>query len=1482
MRGLRLSAGLVAALLGLSVLSPAQNIITAVAGSTWVFRGDGGPATNAPLGSTGGAAVDAAGNVFASDWDNCLVVKISASGILTVVAGNRIGGFSGDGGPATAASLNRPHGVALDAAGNLYFADSYNHRIRKVTAAGTITTVAGNGQRGYSGDGGPAVSASLSYPTGVALDAAGNLYIADSGNINTRADSGNLRIRKVTAAGTITTVAGNGQFGYSGDGGPAISASFSYPTGVALDAAGNLYIADAWSLRIRRVTPAGTITTVAGGGSGGDGGPATAAYLGEPMGVALDAAGNLYIAEAFNNRIRKVAPGGTISTVAGNGQQGYSGDGGPAISASFSYPTGVALDAAGNLYIADTMNRRIRKVTLGGTITTLGGNGLFKYAGDGGPAAAASLAAPMGVALDAAGNLYFADNYNRRIRKVTAGGTITTAAGNGQEGYSGDGGPATAASLNKPSGVAVDAAGNLYVADFDNDRIRKVTPGGTITTVAGGGSGGDGGPATAASLYRPGGVALDAAGNLYIAETNHDLIRKVAPGGTISTVAGNGVRGHSGDGGAATAASLMSPWGVAVDAAGNLYIADTANHRVRKVTPGGTITTVAGNGSGGDGGPATAASLNMPWGVAVDAAGNLYIADTGHDRIRKVAPGGTISTVAGNGVRSYSGDGIPATAASLNYPQGVAADAVGNLYIADTGNDRIRKVLATASSFAASPTSLSFSVPGGSPAGASRQIALSSSVAGLNWTAVTSAVSGGNWLSVSPANGQTPATISVSVNASNLAAGTYEGAIYIAAPGASAPSITVSVSLTVSGTQPASLAVQPTSLSFRSAAGGAAPAAQSLSIANAGGGTLTWTAQVSSGSAWLSISPTSGAVSAGPASIVQVSARTSGLTAGNYSGSITISNPATNQTQTIAVSLSVTQASQRLLVSQSGLFFTGVEGGTIVPPQAVGILNVGQGVMGWTIERPTASGGNWLTVSAANGSSDAASLEYPKVDIGVNVTGMRTGLYHGEIVVSAPGADNPRQVLPVDLNVLPPGSNPGLLIRPTGLIFVRQAGTSDPGSQNVNLRTAAPAGFSVRVSPSTFDGGNWLTSAPDTTAVTPGDPREVIVPVKLGNFSPSVYFGTLSVKSQDLAAADSFGSQEVQVLFIVTRGGGTSTASLPGHEADRAAAYGEGPGQNDADGCTPQRLVAVHRTLANNFSAPNGYPSLIEAQVKDDCGQEVTKATVLATFTNGDPVLILTHLSGGTYVGTWVPASKSAVQVTVRATMPPLTEATSKVLGNTGDVRPASTGGGAPFEPQLTRFLNPGFYILEATLAPSAAAGFWGLEVLTSVGQAAGGFNLGGALHPSSSNIPGFGAFMLSTPQTVTANLNAQAPAGTSLTMRFLDSSKKLIGSPVSGPPPLQLGVSLSPGFYIVEVYNGAATAVTYQLGLAADFFSGGVDTGGYLATGIVGFGGFYVPVAQNVTMKLFGQNTYGSSGAGSMVLTLKDSNRQVIQTIGP
>lgn len=332
------------------------------------------------------------------------------------------------------------------------------------------------------------------------------------------------------------------------------------------------------------------------------------------------------------------------------------------------------------------------------TITTVAGTGTSGYSGDGGAATGAQLSIPCGVAVDASGNLYIGDENNSRIRLVAAGGTISTVAGNGTAGYAGDGSAATSAELNHPCGVAVDGSGNVYIADAANQVIRKRATGGTITTVAGtsvAGYAGDGGAATSAQLNTPLGVALDSAGNLYIADTGNNVVRRVATNGTITTVAGNGFGGLSGDGGAATSAQLRGPQAVAVDGVGNLYIADTLNHVVRKVAADGTITRVAGTGTygySGDGGRATQAMLNYPKGLVADGAGNLYVADSFNSRIRMVTANGMITTVAGNGKFGNRGDGGPAASAQLNSPSGVTLDAAGNLYVADSQNNLVRRI----------------------------------------------------------------------------------------------------------------------------------------------------------------------------------------------------------------------------------------------------------------------------------------------------------------------------------------------------------------------------------------------------------------------------------------------------------------------------------------------------------------------------------------------------------------------------------------------------------------------------------------------------------------------------------------------------------------------------------------------------------------------------------------------------------------------
>ncbi|MFZ0962437.1 MAG: choice-of-anchor D domain-containing protein [Terriglobia bacterium] len=691
-----------------------QGIITTFAG--------GGPNSSTALVaeiSPAAVAVDAHGNIFIAGESMDQVFKVDPAGNFSVVAGNGTAGFGGDGGPASLAILSTPSGVALDTQGNLFIADESNQRIRRVDAAtGIITTVVGSGQLGFSGDGGPAISAKMYNPISVAVDEQGNLFISDNFN---------WRIRRVDAAtGTITTVAGNGQNTYSGDGGPATAAGLTDPLGVAVDAQGNLFIAD-WNF-IRRVDAAtGIITTYAGSSSAqslGDGGPASTASLSGPWGVAVDAQGDLFIADSGNGRIRRVdAATQIINTVAGTFPGPPGGDGGPATSASITNPEGVAVDSQGDLFIADFGSGRIRGVDgISGIITTVAGGG---SGGDGGPATSAVLLYPAGVAIDGSGNVFIVDFFSQRIRRVDAtSDIITTAAGNGIVGYTGDGGPATSASFGYPYGVAADAQGNLFIADTNNNRIRRVDAvTGIITTVAGGGQYnnlGDGGPATSAFLGGPYSVALDAQGNLFIGDPGDNRVRRVdALTGIMTTVAGNGTAGFSGDGGPATSASLNLGifGGVALDAEGNLFIADCYNNRIRRVDGAtGIITTVAGTGessSTGDGGPATSGTTGFPGNVAVDAQGNVFIAETRIRRVDRVT--GIITSVAGNGSlndgngsANFGGDGGPATGASLGFAFGVALDSQGTLFISDTPYNRIR-VVPLPPFVALTPAALSFS-----------------------------------------------------------------------------------------------------------------------------------------------------------------------------------------------------------------------------------------------------------------------------------------------------------------------------------------------------------------------------------------------------------------------------------------------------------------------------------------------------------------------------------------------------------------------------------------------------------------------------------------------------------------------------------------------------------------------------------------------------------------------------------------------------
>jgi sugar lactone lactonase YvrE len=658
---------------------------------------------------------------------------VSVRNKLALLAGNLYPGRDADG-TGLAASFNEASGIAADASGNLYVADTDNNEIRKVTPEGVVTTIAGGAAltsttavrvRSSNTPKGNAASSHLarkarmrglrsgarttpesinSLIKNAGLDNPQGIAVSSDGETIYVADTGNQIIRKIVFASngtaTMSTLAGTaGTFG-SADG-TGTAASFDEPIGIAVDASGNLYVADSYNDTIRKITAAGVVSTIAGkaGTLGSTDGTGTAASFVDPEGVAVDASGNLYIADTGNCTIRKITAAGVVSTLAGSSLSSWGSADGTGTAARFNYPTGITVDASGNLYVTDTENDTIRKITPAGVVTTLAGKaGVIGYAD--GTGTAAKFYNPEGITVDASGNLYVTDgNGYSTIRKITSAGVVTILAGNITEFGHHEDGTGTAAFFSEPEGIAVDASGNLYVADWGDDTIRKVTAEGVVTTVAGwangcGSSDGTGSITTGSPAFfcEPMGIAVDASGNLYVADTGNSTIRKITSEGVVTTLAGEaGIQSsHDGTG---TEARFYNPKGIAVDASGNLYVADKYNDTIRKITPEGVVSTLAGTAGqhGSADGAGSAASFYYPQGIAVDATGNLYVADTDNATIRKVTPEGVVTTLAGTAGTYGSTDGTGA-AALFEEPEGIAVDASGNLYVADSYGNTIRKI----------------------------------------------------------------------------------------------------------------------------------------------------------------------------------------------------------------------------------------------------------------------------------------------------------------------------------------------------------------------------------------------------------------------------------------------------------------------------------------------------------------------------------------------------------------------------------------------------------------------------------------------------------------------------------------------------------------------------------------------------------------------------------------------------------------------
>jgi trimeric autotransporter adhesin len=777
--------------LGSSLPLQAQNIINTVAGQ----EPPANVATNAHLAGPAAVVEDASGNVYISAPATYYIFKVTPAGRLSIYAGTGIFGAGGDNGPAARATLGGVMALALNSKGDLYLADKGANKIRCIIGAsggcggstfpvGDIVTVVNSPGNtcfpttAVCGDGGPALNAQISEPEALFIDRSNNLWISDTFDYRVRCVVGTAGGCDQAIFGTnlpvgdILTVAGTGQvcdgpkFACGNDG-PALQAKFDLANGVVVDASGNFYIADTRDFTVRCVLAVaggcggsteaiGNIIIFAGDGNPcanppkgcGDGGPATKATLWNPAGLALDKAGDLYIADASDYRIRCVVagtrgcsgsplPAGDITTVAGNGNQGFSGDTGKARSARLNLPNSVFVDAKGKISIADTGNQRIREV-VSEHINTIAGGGPN---GDGGSPTKATLANPNAAAWDSSGNYFITDSANNQVREVTpATALISRVAGTGIVGPPNTAPiAATRSTLNGPEGLALDSSNNIYIADTGNQVIRCIVAAsggcgstaavGDIVTVAGDGTScvphngkcGDGGPAINAQLTEPSSVAIDANGNLYIADRGAHRIRCVLavargcggsplPVGDITTVAGTGIKGFTGNGGPAVKARLSRAYGVTVDRSGNIYIADSPNNQIRcvlEVNGGcggstakiGDIVAFAFTGKPsckGDGGLASSATMTNPLEVQVDPFNNVFVSGGADHIVRRIdAVSLIVETVAGNPSHckqaGFAGDGGPATKATLDNV-GSAIDRKGNLLIADSDNNRIREV----------------------------------------------------------------------------------------------------------------------------------------------------------------------------------------------------------------------------------------------------------------------------------------------------------------------------------------------------------------------------------------------------------------------------------------------------------------------------------------------------------------------------------------------------------------------------------------------------------------------------------------------------------------------------------------------------------------------------------------------------------------------------------------------------------------------
>ena len=1148
----------------------------------------------------------------------------------------------------------------------------------------TIATVVGYEAQANS-MGGP-VSVSLGG-YGVAIDIAGNLYVV-SGD----------RVLKLSG-GIVTTVAGTGTPGSSGDGGPATSAQLDDPFALAVDSSGNLFIADTDNSRVRMVSN-GIITTIAGGF--GPGTPVAGIQLNSPRGLAVDSAGNVYISDSGNNRVLKLS-NGTATTVAGNGNNGFAGDNGPAVSAALSEPYGIAVDSAGNVYISDLNNNRIRKVS-NGTITTVAGNGTQGFSGDGGRATSAALSGPTGIVLDSAGDLLIADFNNNRIRRVS-NGTITTVAGNGTQGFSGDGGPATSAALAGPDGIAIDSAGNVYFADVNNGRVRvlAVGPGslGPLTIlktplpdgVAGQlyapitmGAFNGLGPYTWSATGLPSGLTMSSGGVLSGTPTlsgkptdfgTFSVVISVSSGGTTASIAlpltitPNLPKITGGGGGSKV---ILQAGVVSNSYEATLPVTGGQQPYTWSILggylPQGLSLTGSGLYSGFLGGSPNQAGVFTFTAQVTDAVGNsassIFVLTIGAQPLTLTSLSPLPNAIAGS---PYPAQVLTASGGAPPYKFQIAGTLPNGLVLSNgvisgtpistlsgiTGTFSFQVTVTDSSEESASSSfqiavnpartdlllsQAAISLPltvGLNFDTSQNEVSLPATSTRLTVESNTPSVILNYSVSVSPAvpwlnvlgGGSTPGTINLSLNsqALNLVRDTQTNILVTCiAPSPCAGSAqTINVSVNFANRVSPDLVTNST-LFYSASSAAPKPISQNLELQNTGSGTFIVNS-ITAADNFVSITGVPGTLQAGPPIPVTVTVNPAGLEAGFHRSTIFVATlTGEPSSSSIPLTLWITPNATMRLAPRGTQFQMSSGGAPSNPAGSFQVVVSGSQAVAWTAA--LLPGANWLTLSTTSGNSTQANPGTVSFSINSSAASLAPQAYYAAIQVTSPDAADSPRIFVVVLNVGTTASAVPMNPQPSGLVFTASGGAT-PSAQVVNVYTGSTTPVLYQASADS----SWLAVSPATGSALAASPASSSLSVNPSGLAPGVYNGGVSFSASGASLST------VNVTLIVQAGSST---------------------------CVPANLVPTETGLVNDFSQSAGLPTPLTVVLVDDCGRPVTNGLVEATFSNGDPALALNAVdtTSGIYSGTWVPgASAQQVSITLSATASGLATASSQISG---------------------------------------------------------------------------------------------------------------------------------------------------------------------------------------------------------------------------